>query len=237
MENNHELLQAFLLGNSSILTNTCLLPLYPGMVAFLSGNAQYQPPKAMAASVGIIVLGGILTMMMAVALLLYLLERSFNTLLIWVLPIVYAIVIILGLLNLLEYKPVVTFSLPQVPPIPNPLLGAYLYGLLLGPMTLPCTGPILTSALLLSLTSATEPVTHLLAKELLYFVIFSLGFGWPLVLMPLFALAWQHRFTRWITNHQSYLRKFTGSLLVIMGAYGIWTELLPNISYDSLYTP
>lgn len=31
------LAQAFVLGNASILTNVCLLPLYPGMVAYLLG--------------------------------------------------------------------------------------------------------------------------------------------------------------------------------------------------------
>lgn len=35
----HELLQAFLLGNGAILTNVCILPLYPGLMAFWASNA------------------------------------------------------------------------------------------------------------------------------------------------------------------------------------------------------
>ncbi|NJR12622.1 hypothetical protein HC776_01690 [bacterium] len=35
--------EAFLLGNTAILTNVCLLPLYPGLIAFLAGSAANTP--------------------------------------------------------------------------------------------------------------------------------------------------------------------------------------------------
>ena len=35
-----ELVEAFILGNSAILTNVCILPLYPGLIAYLAGTAQ-----------------------------------------------------------------------------------------------------------------------------------------------------------------------------------------------------
>ena len=35
----NELVGAFVLGNAAILTNVCLLPLYPGLIAFLAGSA------------------------------------------------------------------------------------------------------------------------------------------------------------------------------------------------------
>ena len=36
----NELLQAFVLGNTAILTNVCVLPLYPGLIAFLAGRLE-----------------------------------------------------------------------------------------------------------------------------------------------------------------------------------------------------
>jgi len=33
----NELIGGFLAGNAAILTNACLLPLYPGLIAFLAG--------------------------------------------------------------------------------------------------------------------------------------------------------------------------------------------------------
>ena len=35
-----EYLGAFLLGNAAILSNACMLPLYPGLIAFLAGAMQ-----------------------------------------------------------------------------------------------------------------------------------------------------------------------------------------------------
>jgi cytochrome c biogenesis protein CcdA len=36
-------LGAFLLGNAAILSNVCVLPLYPGLIAFLAGT-RLPPP-------------------------------------------------------------------------------------------------------------------------------------------------------------------------------------------------
>ena len=37
-----EYLQAFILGNAAILTNVCILPLYPGLLAYMAANAQNE---------------------------------------------------------------------------------------------------------------------------------------------------------------------------------------------------
>ena len=46
----NELIQAFVLGNSAILTNVCILPLYPGLIAFMASNAANE--RAQKASAG-----------------------------------------------------------------------------------------------------------------------------------------------------------------------------------------
>ena len=35
-----QFLEAFALGNAAILTNVCVLPLYPGLIAFLAGTSS-----------------------------------------------------------------------------------------------------------------------------------------------------------------------------------------------------
>ena len=81
-----ELFAAFLLGNSAILTNVCILPLYPGLIAFMTGNANN--PRAQRASrwLGLLVLAGVLSLMTLVGLLLYLLRQSFGAILPVLLP-------------------------------------------------------------------------------------------------------------------------------------------------------
>ena len=220
----HELLQAFLLGNAAILTNICILPLYPGLIAFLAGNAGNERAQRATRWLGLLVLAGVLTLMLVVGWLLYVLQASFGEILPIVLPSIYGLVIVMGVLMLTGRNPFRRLSTSQAPLLRNPYLTAYLYGLLLGPMTLPCAGPIVLSAFLLGASSFTQ-----LANSLLYFLAFGLGFGWPLVLLPLLTQPFQRQFTQWTTRYYGALTVASGVLLVLIGVVGIAVEVAPNL--------
>lgn len=220
----NELIQAFILGNSAILTNVCILPLYPGLIAFLAGNAQNERSQRATPWLGLLVLLGVLTLMLIVGAALFLLQRSFGTILPWLLPLIYIVVIVMGLLMLTGRNPFNRLATAQMPAMQNPYLAAYVYGLLLGPMTLPCTGPIVVSAFLLGAGSTAE-----LASSMAYFLAFGLGFGWPLVLLPVLAQPFQRRFTGWMTRNYKTLTRVSGALLVIIGVFGFGVDLLPNL--------
>lgn len=225
-----DLLLAFTLGNAAILTNACLLPLYPGLIAFLAGNANNERARKGTAFLGVLVLAGILTMMTGIGLLLSLLSASFPDILPIILPLVYAIVIIFGVLMLTGRNPFAAMQTTQAPMLKNPYITAYLYGLLFGPMTLPCTGPIILSAF--SVGSGLGDV----ANGLLYFFFFGLGFGWPLVVLPLFALPLQRRVVGWLSRNHDALTRASGTLLVAVGVFGILTELLPQVMPDFYFS-
>ncbi|HEX2907730.1 MAG TPA: cytochrome c biogenesis protein CcdA [Phototrophicaceae bacterium] len=216
--------QAFILGNQAILTNVCLLPLYPGLIAFLTGSAGSEHAPRAGGWLGLLVLAGILSMMLLVGLVLFLFRQSFGAILPVLLPVIYGVVIVLGGLMLLGRNPFARLRVVQTPVLSNPYITAYLYGLLLGPMTLPCTGPLITSAFVLGAGSAT-----MLADGLLYFLFFGLGFGWPLIVLPWLALPVQRRFTHWLSKNHQLLARVSGLVLVFIGVYGLWTELIPNI--------
>ncbi len=213
---------AFTLGNAAILTNACLLPLYPGLMAFLAGNANNERARQATALLGVLVLAGILTMMVFIGFILALLSASFGAVLTYLLPIIYAIVIILGFMMLIGRNPFATLQTTQAPMLRNPYLTAYVYGLFFGPMTLPCTGPIILSAF--TLGSGISSV----ASGLSYFFFFGLGFGWPLVLLPVLALPFQRRIVGWLSRNHDMLNIASGILLIAVGIFGILTELLPQ---------
>jgi cytochrome c-type biogenesis protein len=217
-------LQAFVLGNGAILTNVCLLPLYPGLIVFLAGNAQNSHNRGATKWLGLLVLTGVLTLMLVLGALLFLLQRSFSTILPVLLPLIYGVVIGLGLLMLTGYNPFNRFATAQTPALRNPYGAAFVYGLLLGPMTLPCTGPLVISAFLLGTGSVAR-----LADSLTYFLAFGLGFGWPLVLLPLVTTPFQRHFTRWMTGHYRLLTRVSGLLLLVIGLLGLYADLLPNL--------
>lgn len=220
----NELLQAFLLGNAAILTNVCILPLYPGLIAFLAGNAANEQARRSSQWLGLLVLAGVLTLMIGVGWLLFVLQASFGMILPVLLPLLYVGVIGMGLLMMTGRNPFRTLSTMQTPALRNSLWTAYIYGLLLGPMTLPCAGPIVVSAFLIGASSLSE-----LAGSLAYFVAFGLGFGWPLVLLPLIAQPFQRQFTQWTTRHYRLLTVLSGILLVAIGLFGFVVEVLPNL--------
>jgi cytochrome c-type biogenesis protein len=224
----NELLQAFILGNGAILTNVCVLPLYPGLVAYLAGNAHNQRAPQAAKWLGIFVLAGVLTLMVLIGAILFYLQQSFGAILPVLLPSIYGIVILLGIMMLSGRNPFNRLSTVEVPLLKNPFIGAYVYGLLLGPMTLPCAGPIVVSAFLLGAGSFTG-----LAGGMLYFLAFGLGFGWPLVAIPLLAAPFQRQFTRWTTRNYLMLTRASGVLLIAIGLFGITTEVIPNLGINA----
>lgn len=220
----NQLLEAFVLGNSAILTNVCILPLYPGLIAFMAGNAVNERAQKATRWLGLLVLAGVLTLMIIVGAILYLLQQSFGALLPILLPVIYAIIILLGIVMLLGRNPFNRLSTMQTPALRNPYSAAYVYGLLLGPMTLPCAGPIILSAFLLGAGNFAA-----LGDGLAFFLAFGLGFGWPLVLLPFLAVPFQRRFTKWMTQNYGLLTRVSGVLLVGIGLLGIYTDLLPQL--------
>src|ERR687895_601238 len=131
-----QLVEAFVLGNGAILTNVCMLPLYPSMVAYLAADAGRA--RGWSGALGVLVLAGVLAMMTIVGLALFLLRQTFGAILPWLLPLVYGSVIVLGILLLLGKNPFARLAAIDVPVFRSPYLTVFAYGLLLGPMTLPC---------------------------------------------------------------------------------------------------
>lgn len=218
------LLQQFALGNAAILTNVCLLPLYPSLLAFLAGNTSEGVPQRTTAWFGVLVLLGILTLMIGLGGLLYVLKSEFSAVLPLLLPLIYLLVIALGTMMLLGFNPFARLARAQSPVLRNPYLTAYLYGVLLAPMTLPCTGPIIVSAFVLGATNVGDLLT-----ELLNVIFFGLGFGWLLVVLPFLATPLQRRFTKWLTQNHVLIERLAGILLIAIGIFGFITVVLPEL--------
>jgi cytochrome c biogenesis protein CcdA/thiol-disulfide isomerase/thioredoxin len=216
-------LEAFILGNAAILSNVCVLPLYPGMIAFLAGRGGNGGVRKNAL-LGLLVLTGVLSLMLAIGAILFLSRRSISMILPVFLPVAYAAVLVLGVSLLFGRNPFVRLAGAQAPMLRNPYATAYLYGLLLGPMTLPCTGPLIISAFVLGAGNSL-----LLADGLLYFLAFGLGFGWPMVALAMAAATTGRRLTRWLAHHEALTQRISGVLLIGIALFGFWIDVVPNL--------
>jgi cytochrome c-type biogenesis protein len=224
-----QFVEAFTLGNAAILSNVCLLPLYPGLIVMLAGRNdavtehQRQRPwqRLGPRLLGVAVLAGVITFMVALGFVLHQLQRSVASILDWVLPLVYGTVVVLGVLMLADRNPFARLATVNAPIVRSPVATSYLYGMFLAPMTLPCTGPIVVSAFVLGGVSGTGA----LVDQLWYFVAFALGFGWPLVLLPFLAVPLQRRLTRWMARHHRAVSVASGVLMLAVAAIGLSAEL------------
>jgi len=219
-----EYVEAFLLGNAAILSNVCVLPLYPGLIAFLGGTATGNITARSRPLLGVAVLAGVLSAMLALGWVLYRLQVAFSDIFDWFLPAIFGMVLALGLAMLAGKNPFTRLQTVQAPMLSSPMGTAYVYGAFLGPMTLPCTGPLVISVFLLGAGSASN-----LLDGVLYFVAFGIGFGWPLMLLPFLAVPLQRQFTGFMTANHLTITRVSGLLLIVVAAFGFYVDVLPNL--------
>ena len=204
---------SFLLGLLAT-ASPCVLPLYPGFLAYLSGQNE-SGPKALRYFLGVFVLTGVLSMMLALGGLVALLSVPIASTLAFILPLADLLILLLGILLLLDHNPFKSLPQVQVPILRHPTLNAYLYGLLYGPIAFPCSGPLLVGIFALSFTAGEA------FSKLWVFLWFGMGFGVPLLVLSLLSGALQRRLTILFARYSRRINIFGGCLLVGVAIYDL----------------
>lgn len=189
----------------------CLLPLYPSFLAYLSANSAALAGRRGTGLLGLIILSGVLTTMLTVAVVLVVAAIPMGAVLGYVIPLVDGLLIVLGILLLAGRNPFERLPGTTVPIVANPFGQAYLYGLMLGPLALPCAG-----AFALSLIAYSVGLAETLPR-ILTFIAYGLGFGLPLVVLSLLAGARREQIVRFITSRHRAIEIVGGVLLVAVG--------------------
>ena len=193
-------------------TSPCILPLYPGFLAYLSGQNELGRQKYF---LGLFVLAGVLTMMLILGGLIALLAIPVGSVFVYVLPLADLLIFLLGILLLLNKNPFKTLPQIQIPALRHPYINAYMYGLLYGPIALPCSGPMVVSIFILSFT-----VVEAFSK-LWVFLWFGLGLGVPLLILSFLSAALQHQLTTLFARHSRVVNFISGLLLVGVAVYDL----------------
>jgi cytochrome c-type biogenesis protein len=201
--------------------NPCILPLFPGYLAYLSGRMgnlsgwnKYF--------LGFFVLSGVLAAMLLVGGLIALLAVPIGRVLMYVIPLADAVLLILGLLLLTDRNPFQAVPRIPVPLLRHPLGNAFLYGVLYAPITLPCSGPLVVSIFAVSLTVGEA------LNKLWLFLWYGIGFGLPLLVLSLLSGSLQRELTRLFARHSRAVNLLAGLLLVGIAVYDLarnWTML------------
>jgi cytochrome c-type biogenesis protein len=202
-----ELVAVFAAGLASA-ASPCLLPLYPGFLAYLSANAGSLAGRRASGLLGLLVLAGLLTTMIVLGAVLVVVSVPVGRVASFLVPIVDVLLLVLGVLLIAGRNPFNRLPGLGVPIVRNPYGQAYVYGVMLGPIALPCAGPFLAAMLAVSVGFGD------VVLRLGTFVVFGLGFGLPLVLLSLLAGARQRSIVRFVLTHHRAIEVISGVVLI-----------------------
>lgn len=202
------LLSSFVLGFASA-ASPCLLPLYPAFLAMLVGRHGATGSMRAPALYGFVVVLGVVTALVLVGAVVTALSVSLGSVLTYIVPATTVVLVVLGLLMLAGHNPFARMATVRMPVIRRPLGQAYVYGLLFGPVALPCAGPFVVALLAISI-GVTET-----AARMLGFVAFGIGFGLPLIGLSLIGAVRARSVAGWLTRHHRPIMRLAGALLIV----------------------
>jgi cytochrome c-type biogenesis protein len=202
-----ELAAVFAAGLASA-ASPCLLPLYPGFLAYLAANAGALSGRRASGLLGLLVLAGLLSTMVVIGLLLFLVAIPIGRVASYLVPVIDGVLIVLGVLLLTGRNPFNRLPGMRVPLVANPYGQAYAYGVMLGPIALPCAGPFLAALLAVSVGIGDA------AAQIGTFLVFGLGFGLPLVILSLLASSRQREVVRAVVSHHRPIEIVSGLVLI-----------------------
>jgi len=202
---------SFLLGLLAS-TSPCVLPLYPGFLSYLSGQNEMGRQRYF---LGLFVLAGVLSMMLALGSLIALLAVPIGRVLVYIIPLADLLILIMGILLLTNHNPFKTLPQTQITALHHPFYNAYTYGLLYGPITIPCSGPLVVSIFALSFTAGEA------FSQLWVFLWFGIGLGVPLLMLSLLSATLQRQLTTFFARHSRIVNIISGLILVGIALYDI----------------
>lgn len=207
-----QLAGTFALGLATPLTAVCVIPLYPGFLAYLSGQAA--DARLSIGVLGALVAAGVLSFMLALGLLFTtVLQTSLTRVIGVVSPVAFAILWVFGLALIADRYPQRWLPTIQPPESRRPTLSAFGYGAFFGAIVLPCNpgfiGVFFARAFLFA-----DPIA-----SVANFVAFGIGMGAPLFGTAVLADPYRDRVLAVLTLHRRAINIGTGAVLVAVATY------------------
>jgi len=202
---------SFTLGLATPLSAVCVLPLYPGFLAFLSSQDEDAPPVAL---LGVLVALGVVTFVGAVGFVFStVLETSLGSVVDVVSPPAFALLALMGLALVAGRHPWDRLPTADPPQTRHPSLSAFLYGAFFGAIVLPCNPGFVASFFVRSLLFA-DPVANLAN-----FGAFGAGMATPLLVFAFVSEPVRDRVLGTLTRHRRLVDAATGLVLTGIATY------------------
>jgi cytochrome c-type biogenesis protein len=211
------LLSTYLLGLLVPLGAVCVLPLYPGFIAFLS---QRMPQKREGGGrslvLGLIVTAGVIVFMAAIGVVFTtFLSVSLTEVIGIVSPIAFGVLAVISILLILDVDMGRLFRSMKVPQSKRPVPGAFLFGFFFGAIVLPCNPGLIaaffTKSLLVSNLDFLSNIAH--------FILFAIGIATPLLVFSILSEAVSKGVIRFLVKHRLTVNRVAGVLMLGISLY------------------
>jgi cytochrome c-type biogenesis protein len=204
-------ISAFILGLLTPLTAVCVLPLYPGFLAYLSNQTN---KKRSLAYFGLLISGGVILFMLLLGLIFTtILQESLTSVIEIVSPIAFAILLIISILLIFDIDFGKIFPKVKSPITKNPYLTALIYGFLFGAIVIPCN-PAFIAALFARSLLILNPIVNIFN-----FLFFGLGIGAPLLVFSLVSTNYSSQIINYLTSKKRIINLVAGSIMFAISLY------------------
>lgn len=202
---------SFGLGVATPLSAVCVIPLYPGFLAFLSNQDDDAPPIAV---LGVLVALGVIAFMAAVGVVFTTVLGTSLTAVVELVSVpAFALLALLGIVLLGDLHPQARLPTVEPPQTRFPALSAVAYGAFFGAIVLPCN-PGFISVFFARSFLFTDPV-----NSLANFGAFGVGMATPLFGFALVSEPWRDRVLGVLRTHRRAVNAGTGLLLFAISIY------------------
>ncbi len=207
------MIEVFILGLLTPLTAVCVLPLFPGFIAFLSQQSNLG--KYGIALFGLLVSIGVLAFMFLFGLLFsYVFEVGLTQYIGIITPIAMMVLIAISILLLIDFDFSRIFPHFNTPESKNPYLSAFLFGFFFAAIVIPCQPSFLTVFFARQFVELNG-----FAQNMIDFLFFGLGMAAPLLFFALVSLQWSKQIISFITKHKTTINRVTGAIMLVISLY------------------
>jgi cytochrome c-type biogenesis protein len=203
--------ESFSLGFATPLTAVCVIPLYPGFLAYLSNQDESAPSVA---KLGVLVALGVVSFMGILGLVFTTwLQQSLTGVVETVSPVAFTLLALFSLALIADFHPQSRLPSVEPPQTRYPSLSAFAYGAFFGAIVLPCNpgfiGIFFSRFLLFA-----DPVVNMAR-----FLAFGAGIATPLLAFAVVSEPWRDRVIGFLTSHRRGVDVATGVLMFVVAAY------------------
>lgn len=210
------LAESFLEGVATPLTAVCVLPLYPGFLAYLTAQSEREDGREVpAAALGVAVVAGVIAFVGLVGLVFsYVLRESLTGVVESVSPVAFAVLAVVGVVLIADVDVFSRVPTVDPPSSSHPVLTAFGYGFFFGTIVIPCNPGFI------ALFFARVPILYdTVAESMLGFLAFGLGIGTPLLALALVSEGFGQKVTRQLARRSTVINRVTGAVMLGVSVY------------------